>query len=261
MKNVTTEVPSDTYDRFVHAARAAAAPELDKLVQAAIVALRGMEPAGLFGDVAARHLWDEYCWQLQEGPYDDDDVGFSSTSGNFEEVLDTVIAGALDELPAHTLLFLSIYTRNDIGDADDPDNIGSISRDAIAAAVLDGVNEAASRRNLDFIGPYRGDVIPMEISLDGLAGDALSDAGEASDFLSEYADQLLVGGSDDMAHISHALLDRYMELLREDEDGRLLSSLLDRFEKDIKALVLEKDIRPTVEDAVGQLEGALDGES
>ena len=261
MKNVTTEVPSDTYDRFVHAARAAAAPELDKLVQAAIVALRGMEPAGLFGDVAARHLWDEYCWQLQEGPYDDDDVGFSSTSGNFEEVLDTVIAGALDELPAHTLLFLSFYTRNDTGVDDDPDNMGSISRDALAAAVLDGVNEAASRRNLDFIGPYRGDVIPMEISLDGLAGDALSDAGEASDFVSEWVDQLLAGGADDMAHISHALLDRYMELLREDEDGRLLSSLLDRFEKDIKALVLEKDIRPTVEDAVGQLAGALDGES
>ena len=153
MKNVTTEVPSDTYDRFVHAARAAAAPEFDKLAQATIVALRGMEPVGLFGDVAARHLWDEYCWQLQEGPYDDDDVGFGSTSRNFEEVLGTVIAGALDELPAHTLLFMSIYARNDIGDADDPDNIGSISRDAIAAAVMDGVNEAASRRNLDFIGP------------------------------------------------------------------------------------------------------------
>jgi len=261
MNNDTTEVPSDAYDRFVHAARAAAAPELDKLVQATIVALRGMDAVGLFGDVAARHLWDEYCWQLQEGPYDDDDVGFGSTSGNFEEVLDTVIAGALNELPAHTLMFLSIYTRNDIGDADDPDHIGSISRDAIAAAVLECVNEAASRRNLDFIGPYRGDVIPMEISLHGLAGDALSDAGETTDFLSEWVDQLLAGGADDMAHISHALLDRYMELLREDEDGRLLSSLLDRFEKDIKALVLEKEIRPTVEDAVGQLEGALDGES
>lgn len=49
--------------------------------------------------------------------------------------------------------------------------------------------------------------------------------------------------------------------MREDEDGSLLSSLLDRFEEDIKALVLEKDIRPTVEDAVGQLEFALDGES
>lgn len=95
----------------------------------------------------------------------------------------------------------------------------------------------------------------------GLAGEALSDAGESSDFLSEYVDQLLAGDADDIAHVSHALLERYMELLREDEDGLLLSSLHDRFENDIRTLVLEKDIRPAVEDAVGQLQCTLDEES
>lgn len=184
MSHNTIQVPSDDYDRFVDAARAAAKPELGKLVQATIAALREMDAVGMFGDVAARHLWDEYCWQLQEGPYDDDDMGFGSTSSNFEQVLDTVIAEALDALPRHALLFLSIYTRDDIGN--DPDSIGSISRDAIASAVLERVNQIASRRNLDFIGPDRGNVIPMEISLAGLAGEALSDAGESSDFLSEY---------------------------------------------------------------------------
>ena len=49
-----------------------------------------------------------------------------------------------------------------------------------------------------------------------------------------------------------------MELLNEDEDGLLLSALRDRFEEDIRALVLEKDIRPTVEDAAGQLQWTLD---
>ncbi len=199
------------------------------------------------------------CWQLQEGPYDDDDCGFGSTSRNFDEVLDTVITGALEELPKHTLLFLNIYTRNhagDAGDANDPENIGGISRDDIAA-VLERVGQAASRRNLDFIGPARGVVIPMEISLGGLIGEAFSHAGETSDFLSEYVDQLLAGGDDDIANISHALLERYMELLNEDEDGLLLSALRDRFEEDIRALVLEKDIRPTVEDAAGQLQWTL----
>ena len=259
MSHNTIQVPSDDYDRFVDAARAAAKPELGKLVQATIAALREMDAVGMFGDVAARHLWDEYCWQLQEGPYDDDDMGFGSTSSNFEQVLDTVIAEALDALPRHALLFLSIYTRDDI--SNDPDSIGSISRDAIASAVLERVNQIASRRNLDFIGPDRGNVIPMEISLAGLAGEALSDAGESSDFLSEYVDQLLAGDADDIAHVSHALLERYMELLREDEDGLLLSSLHDRFENDIRTLVLEKDIRPAVEDAVGQLQCTLDEES
>lgn len=189
----TIEIDTADYERFIAAASAAAEPELEKLVQTSIASLRDMDAVGLFGDTAARHLWDEYCWQLQEGPYDDDDIGFGSTSRNFDEVLDTVITGALDELPKHTLLFLSIYTRNDAGDAKDPETIGGIRHDDIAAAVLERVEQAASRRNLDFIGPARCDVIPMEISLGGLIGEALSHTGETSDFLSEYVDQLLAG--------------------------------------------------------------------
>ena len=41
----------------------------------------------------------------------------------------------------------------------------------------------------------------------------------------------------------------------------MLSALFERFEKDIMALVLEKDIRPAVEDAIGQLEETLEDES
>ena len=60
MSHNTIQVPSDDYDRFVDAARAAAKPELGKLVQATIAALREMDAVGMFCDVAARHLWDEY---------------------------------------------------------------------------------------------------------------------------------------------------------------------------------------------------------
>lgn len=250
MNHETVQVPTGDYDRFVQAACAAAATEMEKLVQATISTLRGMDANGMFGDVAARHLWDEYCWQLQEGPYDNDDFGFGSTSRNFEDVLDAVVADALDELPQHTLLFLSIYTRNDLDAENESDSIGGISRDDIASAVRERVSRAAVRRNLDVIGPYRGDVISMEVSLGGLAGEALSDVGEQSDFLAEHVDRMLEGG----ARISHALLERYVELIHEDEDGALLAALFDRFENDIRALVLEKDIRPAVENAISQLE-------
>lgn len=254
MNDETIQVPTSDYDRFVQAACAAAATEMEKLVQATISALRGMNAIDMFGDVAARHLWDEYCWQLQHGPYDDNYFGFGSISGNFEEVLNAVIADAIDALPQHTLLFLSIYTRNDLDEENDSDSVGGISRDNITFAVLERVNEAASRRNLDFIGPDRVYVVPMEISLDGLAGEALSEAGEHSDFLSEHVDEMLAGGASNISDISHELLERYVELIREDEDGALLTALFDRFENDIRALVLEKDIRPAVEDAIGQLE-------
>ena len=153
MNDETIQVPTGDYDRFVQAACAAAATEMEKLVQATISTLRGMDANGMFGDVAARHLWDEYCWQLQEGPYDNDDFGFGSTSENFEEVLDGVIAGALDELPQHTLLFLSIYTRNDLDAESDSDSIGGISRDDIASAVRERVSRAAVRRRAVMVAP------------------------------------------------------------------------------------------------------------
>ena len=259
MNHETIQVPTGDYDRFVQAACAAAATEMEKLVQATISTLRGMDANGMFGDVAARHLWDEYCWQLQEGPYDNDDFGFGSTSDNFEEMLDGVIAAAIDALPQHTLLFLSIYTRNDLDAESDSDSIGGISRDDIASAVLERVSRDAARRNLDFIGPYRGDVIPMEISLGGLAGEALSEVREQSDFLAEHLDQILEGGASNISDISHALLERYVELIHEDGSGALLTELFERFESDIRALVLERDICPAVEDAIGQLEKMLEG--
>lgn len=258
MDNEIIEITTGDYERFIHAAHAVAAPELEKLAQIAIASLRNMDAVGMFGEIAARHLWDEYCWQLQEGPYDEDFHGFGSISANFEEVLYTEIAGSLDQLPKHTLLFLSIHTRDDAGDECDPNSIGCISRDNITAAVLQRINQVASRRNLDFIGPHRSSVIPMEVSLSGLAGEALSDAGESSDFLSNYADELIEGDAEQLTQISHALLDRYMQLLRENEDGFLLSALLDRFEDDIRALLLEKDALPAMEDVMGQLEGVLD---
>ncbi len=239
--------------QLVNAACAAAALEVDKLVRGVISALREMDAIGMFDDVAARHLWDEYCWQIQEGTHGDGDIGFGCVRENYEKVLNGVVADAVNALPKHALLFLSIKVRRDLDDVEDSDIVGGISHDAIASVVRESVNELASRRNLDVIGPSRADFISMEVSLDGLAGDALSDAGECSDFLSEHADALLEGDADNLAIISAALLDRYMELLCDDADGMLLSALLGRFENEIRALVLEKDIIPAVEDAMDQL--------
>lgn len=39
----------------------------------------------------------------------------------------------------------------------------------------------------------------------------------------------------------------------------MLTELFERFESDIRALVLEHDICPAVEDAIGQLEKMLEG--
>lgn len=252
-------VTKSAFGQFVKSARQAATPELQKLVQATIYTLCDMDAIGMFDDVAARHLWDEYCWQLQEVPYDSDDFGFGSTSEGFEETLCAVVAEKIDALPQYMQLFLSIHVRDPLDTADDAGNIGTINRDAISDAVVELVNQCAARRNLEIIGPNRDYYISMEISLDGLAGEALSAVGEQSDFLSEHVDQMLQGGTANANAISHTLLKRYMELVNEDES--LLLALFERFEKDIRALVLEKDIRPAVDNAIGQLEEILDDET
>lgn len=72
-------------------------------------------------------------------------------------------------------------------------------------------------------------------------------------------DQILEGGASNISDISHALLERYVELIHEDGSGALLTELFERFESDIRALVLEHDICPAVEDAIGQLEKMLEG--
>lgn len=252
------EIDSVDYQNFISAACDVAGPEFEKLVQAVIGSLCEMDATHLFGDVAARHLWDEYCWQLQEGPYDDDLDGFGSISEGFEDVLNAALEAELDKIPKHVLLFLSIYSRNEAGTDAGYNNIGEISRDNIAAAVRERVDQIASRRNIELIGPHRDDAISMEISIGGLAGKALSDAGECSDFVAEHADQLISGDSDDIAQVGKELLERYMQLLYEGGDDFLLSELLDRFDEEIRGLVLEKDIRPALENAVRQLQEALD---
>ncbi len=54
----TIEIATADYERFIAAACAIAEPELEKLVKATIASLRDMDAVGLFGDTAARHLWD-----------------------------------------------------------------------------------------------------------------------------------------------------------------------------------------------------------
>jgi hypothetical protein len=42
--------------------------EIVRIAQEVIDNLRSRPAAGTFDEVKARHLWDEYCWALQEGP-------------------------------------------------------------------------------------------------------------------------------------------------------------------------------------------------
>jgi hypothetical protein len=257
MNYETIKTPKEEYDQLVQAVCKTAAPEMEKLVQVSISALKHMNSTDFFDDIYARNLWDEYCWQLQDGPTDINYMGLGTVGDGFDDVLKTVIVGAIDKLPQHTLLLLSIYCINNLDKENDLDSSLCIYLDEIVYAVKESVDQYALRRNVEIIGPHRGEEITMEVNLDGLAGEALSDAEETSDFLSEHVDLLLEGGDSNIEKVSHSLLERYVELINEDEDGFLLSALFKRFEKEIIAMVLEKDILPMVKAVTDQLDKDL----
>ena len=85
------EVSRDGLSRLQSAAEAFARAEVARIAGVVIDDLRSQSANDTFGEVAARHLWDEYCWSLQEGPFDDDmgwdGLRLGSLSGAFEDVV------------------------------------------------------------------------------------------------------------------------------------------------------------------------------
>ena len=89
--------------RLRSAAHDFARAEIGRISEAVIEDLRSRPAEGVFSEVGARHLWDEYSWSLQEGPFDDDlalgDVPLGSLSGAFDGIVCSSIAAEVEKLP------------------------------------------------------------------------------------------------------------------------------------------------------------------
>lgn len=252
----------DGFARLQSAAEDFARAEIARIVGAVIDDLRSRPASDTFGDVAARHLWDEYCWSLQEGPFDDDmgwdDVRLGSLSGAFEDVVRASIQSEVDKLPRHALVFLSAQAFAEDTDSDEEESLGSIWIDGTVSLVLDEVNSRASRRNLDLIGPHRGDVIGYEVEGSGMVWSVLSDRGEAMDLIASHSDALIDPDSD-LSDLAEEMVEAFMAAAAQDDEGAVFSVFLEYFEDDVRALVREKDVLSSLEDIRERLVEQLDG--
>jgi hypothetical protein len=244
------------------AAEAFARAEVDRIAGAVVDDLRARPANDTFGDVATRHLWDEYCWSLLEGPFDDDtgwdDVRLGSLSGAFEDVVRASIQTEVEKLPRHALVFLSAQAFEEDDDSDEEESLGSIWIDGIVSLVLDEVNSRASRRTLDLIGPHRGDVIGYEVEGSGMGWSVLSDRGEALDLIASHCDAL-IDPAGDLSDLADEMVEAFMAASAEDDEGEVFSVFLERFEDDVRALVREKDVLPSLADMRAGLLDRLDG--
>lgn len=232
-----------------------------RMADAVIAELRSRSAVGLFDEVAARHMWDEYCWSIQEGPFDDDEfvgeLNVGSVSGAWAHTVRPFVADHVANLPKHALVFLSAYAFDKNVDTDEEDSLGSICVDEIVDLIMDEIRDRAWQRNLDFIGPHREDVIGYEIKGSGTVWSELSDRGEAKDLVAPHTDALIHPGGD-LSGLASELVEAFLAAAKEEDDGTILTVLLEDFEDEIRRLLTESDVLPALEDMRKRLLEQLD---
>src|SRR5579871_148744 len=141
MAEERVEVSIDGLSRLQSAARDFARAEIDRIVSAIIEELRSRRAVGIFDEVRARHLWDEYCWALQEGPFDDpmiiEHANLGSLSGGFDGLLQAHIMTEVEKLPKHAQIFLSAVAFEEDVQIAEKAHIGGIWIDGIVKVVTD----------------------------------------------------------------------------------------------------------------------------
>jgi hypothetical protein len=244
------EVSREGLARLQSAAADFAHAEIARIVTSVLEDLQSRPTVGVFGDVAARHLWDEYCWALQEGPFDDDmgwdDIRFGSLSDGFDDLVRASIQTEVEKLPQHALVFLSLQAFEEDADSDEAESIGNIWVDGVVSLVLEEVNARASRRNLDLIGPHQADAIGYEIEGTGMVWSILSDRGEAIDIIAGHSDALL-DPKGDLSELAAEMVEAFMTAAAEDDEGAVFSEFLACFADKVRALLRENDVMPSLE--------------
>ena len=260
MTDDKTEVRVDGLLRLQSAAHDFARAEAARIVRVVIEDLRGRPAQGMFGEVAARHMWDEYCWSLQEGPFDEDmgwdDMSLGSLSGAFDGMVRSVIEVEIEKLPPHAQLFLSAKAAEDDPESED-DMLGTIWMDGMVDHILEGVNRVASRRNLYLIGPDRADEIGSEIEGRGIVWSVLSYRDEALGILASHVDEMIDPESD-FSELAAEMVDAFITAAREETDGTVASEFFDNFEDQIRNLLMDHDVLPALEEMRAAFQTQLD---
>jgi hypothetical protein len=260
MADEKVEISRDSLSRLQSAAQDFARAEIDRIECVIIEEMRSRTSIGAFGGVCARHVWDEYCWALQEGPFDVptiiDATNFGSLSDGFDDLVHALIVAEIERLSSHQQIFLSALAFAEDADMDEEDNLGCIWVDGIVNVVAKAVNERASRRNLELIGPDRADTIGYEIQGTGFVWSAL-DRSLAMDLVRTHVDSM-IDPHGDLSLLADEIVEAYLTEAK-DEDGGAFSMLVEHFGERIRSMIMEQDVLPSLEDMRRKLLKAWDG--
>jgi hypothetical protein len=170
----------------------------------------------------------------------------------------TLVSGEVEKLPKHALIFLSAYAFEEDVNFDEVDSLGSIWVDGTGDTVMAEIKHRARKRNLDLIGPDRGDLIRYEIQGSGMVWSALSDRGEAMDLIARHG-ETLIDPDGDLSELAAELVEAFIAAMNEDAQESVLAEFLKRFGNDVRSLLLDQDVLPSLDNMRNALIKQLDG--
>jgi hypothetical protein len=238
--------------------------EIFRLTDELVDELRSRPAVGLFGDVAVRHLWDEYRWNLIEGPFDDDSYigGFNtgSISGNFDDIIEAWLNEAVEKLPQYAQVFLTSHanaeSEDEFHDAIEAiEAIGSIDIDIVVALVVGQVQQRGLAGNLDMIGPYRTDIIASELVPQGMVWSTLNDRREAFEIISGFTSEIL-DPEGDLSELVEEMVDAFIAAAG--QDGNDVVDALLAYSGDELRTLAAADALASFEDARAALHAQID---
>jgi hypothetical protein len=233
----------------VEAAEMFVRAEVRRLAKTTIDDLRSRPAMGYFGDIAPQHFWDEYCWNLQEGPFDDEDWD--------DLVLASLHVDAAKLLP-HTLRLLSAMAIENEPESCLINGNDGVWMDGIASLALEDVKDCASKRDLGLIGPNRIEEFLWNYGGSGLIWTTLSNAGEIEDLVSEHFDEL-VSKDDDTSDLVDKMTDLFLEsAIADAENTEFLHYFFDNIGDDIKPIIRDS-VKAELDDMKSDLPANLGG--
>ena len=123
--------------------------EIETLARKVIYRLQRTPASGIYGDdYAFQRLWDEYCYEVQEGPHNL--PGVLSPEDAWEELLPQFMQAVIERIPKHVAVLLSVYAAFELDDRNN--QAADASWPGGVEQVLKGrVSELAGQRGIDHL--------------------------------------------------------------------------------------------------------------
>ena len=129
------------------AVRKYARPELDGLIRKAIYRLQRIPASGIYGDAYIhKTLWDEFCHEVQKGPFDLPDPIDRSTATLWDEIIASHVDDLIEHTPRRAAVLLSTFA---VWELDEDTNLlGFFWPAGIARVLKSGLDDQAGARSL-----------------------------------------------------------------------------------------------------------------